>query len=115
MAVTTGTPRLALAPHNPGVISVASAVMFAGAIYPQVKGGQKPSGSKLWRRVWAIMLLTLILAAADDFVPQITKPFSMAMVVGTLAWNGWFGFTAPSSSTAPPGSRQNPVQTTPHQ
>lgn len=110
-AVTVGRPRVKLAPNNPGTIAVASAVMFAAAIYPAVRGGQRPSGAQVWKRVWAIMLLTLVLAAADDFVPEITGPFALSLIVAVVVLSGWFG----GKPAAPPGSKKNPVQTTPHQ
>lgn len=91
MAVTVGSPSVRVAPHNPGTIAVASAVMFAAALYPAIRGGQKPSGAKVWKRAWSVMLLSLILAAADDFAPQFTGPFALSLIVGVVAFSGWFG------------------------
>lgn len=103
--VRSGSPSVNLAPHNPGTIAVSSAVMFAAALYPLIKGGQKPSGAKVWKRVWAIMVLSLVLAAADDFAPQVTGPFALSLIVGTFALSGWFGVgQAPAPSSSPPGT-----------
>lgn len=104
--VRVGSPQVALAPHNPGTIVVASGVMFAAALTPLFKGGAKPASSQVYRRAWAVGLLTLALAAADDFVPQVTGPLALSLIVAVVVGSGWFGGSKPAAarSTASPSA-----------
>jgi hypothetical protein len=84
--------------------AVMTVVLFAG--HP----GELTKGSR-YKQLWAIGVLTLILAAAADFAPELVVPLAVAIVVGfTIRNPGAFsrflkGQAAPNKYTrgGPPG------------
>lgn len=75
-------------------VLIAGGLMGSLTLYQARKGSAVPSGG-VFKQVWAIGVLTLALAAAADFAPQLVVPFAVAVVAGfTLRKRGdLFGTT----------------------
>lgn len=66
------------------VVLVAGGVMGAVSVYSGGKGAQPGS---VFKQLWGVAVLTLVLSVGADFAPGVVVPFSVAVVVGYLIRN----------------------------
>ncbi len=61
--------------------------LLALAAYKDAKGISS-GGEGLFKRLWGVGMLGLMLSAAADFVPQIAGPFALLVLVGYMTEGG---------------------------
>lgn len=87
------------------IVIVAGVILMALELVPIVQG--KSSTTSAWKQIWAIGVITLGLAAAADFAPQLVIPFAVAIVIGAaLVKPGVLGsFLQGNAKTAAPAGK----------
>lgn len=74
------------------------------------KAVRNPGSSSTYKQLWAVGVLTLGLAAAADFAPQVVVPFAVAAVIGfTIRNPGILGPLIASETGSSAKSSGNPA------
>lgn len=66
------------------LVLVSIAVLAIVAVYRERQG----EGGSLYKRLWGLGVIGVVLSILSDFVPQITGPFAVLMVLGSLTSGG---------------------------
>ena len=83
-------------------VFIAGSGMFAIVLAQAVRRPGTFGKGQVYRQVWAIGVLTLLLAAAADFAPDLIVPFSIAVVVAFAIKNpGALGHVLTGQASAP--------------
>lgn len=88
-------------------------VFLAGsieAVYVLLRANK--GGTRSFKSLWAIGVLTLGLAVAADFVPEVAGPFALLVLVAMIARNRGEIGTVISSNAAPAGAAAAGVPST---
>lgn len=71
------------------------------------KAVRNPGQASSYKQLWAVGVLTLGLAAAADFAPQLVAPFAVATVIGFVVRNP--GILGPLISPSTPAPSKSPA------
>ena len=66
------------------LVLVSIAVLAIIAVYRERQG----DGGSLYKRLWGLGVIGVVLSILSDFVPQITGPFAVLLVLGSLSRGG---------------------------